>query len=457
MTRSGVASLAFFLPPSRPPGLRVLMLDKVTNLFDFWTRLPLSASFDDESTASIGPLSSADLAKLDCGEIDLARTCCGIFRHRAIRISFERFQGPQCRRRALWYTAAFLGFQIFLGVLKAAGAPAAGSAMIFSGPLWYTMLIYLYLFFCAWLIYAMPKLARGRLRFLDSPRTFDFILCACVLVYLLMVPRLYWDGSDVWGLIPNFSMNPAATDNFKYMTIAVSTVIAAGGAFYNPLLGLGLGGIWLAIVSERNNALCEAYVRSLNTSAAGCSDRDTMRVIDAWPQLIASLVVVAYHESTAHLQFTCAVAMQRMAARRIEQLGQEKERLDYERRMEGRRLDQVCAQLGLSGHAGEPSAILGAGLNANDPLERDACAHSGVSASSGSVELKHIMSRQRSSSPAHRCMGLRPALGASGLDSAMCDTSSCSAASQSLEVLQLTCAARDAALERTLSDAGLLV
>ena len=136
MTRSGVASLAFFLPPSRPPGLRVLMLDKVTNLFDFWTRLPLSASFDDESTASIGPLSSADLAKLDCGEIDLARTCCGIFRHRAIRISFERFQGPQCRRRALWYTAAFLGFQIFLGVLKAAGAPAAGSAMIFSGP-WY--------------------------------------------------------------------------------------------------------------------------------------------------------------------------------------------------------------------------------------------------------------------------------------------------------------------------------
>ena len=193
-----------------------------------------------------------------------------------------------------------------------------------------------------------------------------------------------------------------------------------------------------------------------------------MHVIDAWPQLIASRVVVAYHESTAHLQFTCAVAMQRMAARRIEQLGQEKERLDYERRMEGRRLDQVCAQLGLSGHAGEPSAILGAGLDANDLLVRDANdilvrdarAHSGVSVSSGSVELKHIMSRQRSSSPAHRCMGLRPALGAGGLDSAICDTSSlasCSAASQSLEVMQLTCAARDAALERTLSDAGLLV
>ena len=154
------------------------MLDKITNLFDFWTRLPLSASFDDESIARHWPALLSRPCQAWIVERLTLLHCCGIFRHRAIRISFERFQGPQCRRRALWYTAAFLGFQIFLGVLKAAGAPAAGSAMIFSGPLWYTMLIYLYLFFCAWLIYAMPKLARGRLRFLDSPRTSDFILCA---------------------------------------------------------------------------------------------------------------------------------------------------------------------------------------------------------------------------------------------------------------------------------------
>ena len=37
--------------------------------------------------------------------------------------------------------------------------------------------------------------------------------------------------------------------------------------------------------------------------------------------------------------------MQRLAARRIDQLGEEKERLDYERRMESARLDQVMAQI----------------------------------------------------------------------------------------------------------------
>ena len=44
------------------------------------------------------------------------------------------------------------------------------------------VLIYLYLFFCAWLIYAMPKLARGRLRF-SQPQDIDASY-ACVLVYL---------------------------------------------------------------------------------------------------------------------------------------------------------------------------------------------------------------------------------------------------------------------------------
>ena len=71
------------------------------------------------------------------------------------------------------------------------------------------------------------------------------------------------------GLDSQLSMNPAATDNFKYMTIAVSTVIAAGGAFYNPLLGLGLGGIWPRQYRSAIMLCAEAYVRSLNTSAAG--------------------------------------------------------------------------------------------------------------------------------------------------------------------------------------------
>ena len=166
-----------------------------TSLFAFsWTS---RTSVDDQTIARIGPLSLDEVAQLEAGELSLEIWRFGVFRHRAIRRAFERFQGPTCRRRALGYCVAFNAFQIFLGILKVAEFSIADPAMIVSGPLWYSMIVYAYIFACAVLIYAIPKLARGRLEFLSNPRCVDLVLAACVLGYLLMVPRLYSDDEQM--------------------------------------------------------------------------------------------------------------------------------------------------------------------------------------------------------------------------------------------------------------------
>jgi hypothetical protein len=146
----------------------------------------------------------------------------------------------------------------------------------------------------------------------------------------------------------------------------VCTVIAAGGAFYNPLVGFAISTAWMATIVERSNTLCDMRERSLNTTATECAYGQRMRVLDGWPQLVATLIIVVYHERTVHFQFACAVTMQRMAAGRIEQLRREKERLDYERQMEGRKLDQICARLtgDLSSGASGSMELLSAAGNA---------------------------------------------------------------------------------------------
>jgi hypothetical protein len=185
-----------------------------------------------------------------------------------------------------------------------------------------------------------------------------------------------------------------------------------------------------------------------------------MRVLDGWPQLVATLIIVVYHERTVHFQFACAVTMQRMAAGRIEQLRREKERLDYERQMEGRKLDQICARLtgDLSSGASGSMELLSAAGNAL--LQSSAARPKGGSASSGSsVELTQILTHD-----AQFSQGVRPALRLRGADSdkgssGMGDSAtqaSFSAASHSSEMQRWTCAERNTALERTLAESGLI-
>jgi hypothetical protein len=76
------------------------------------------------------------------------------------------------------------------------------------------------------------------------------------------VPRLYGNGSDPWELIPNVSIDPMSAESFHNMTIAVCTVIAAGGAFYNPLVGLAISTAWMATIVERSNTLCDMRERT---------------------------------------------------------------------------------------------------------------------------------------------------------------------------------------------------
>ena len=355
---------------------------------------------------------------------------------------------------------AFIAFQAFLGILKAADIAVSSPGLTFSGPLWYSMIILLYLIMCAAVLYAMPKVARGRFQFLDSPRYSDLVLAACILGYLLLVPRLYGNGSDPWELIPNVSIDPMSAESFHNMTIAVCTVIAAGGAFYNPLVGFAISTAWMATIVERSNTLCDMRERSLNTTATECAYGQRMRVLDGWPQLVATLIIVVYHERTVHFQFACAVTMQRMAAGRIEQLRREKERLDYERQMEGRKLDQICARLNgdlSSGASGSMELLSVAG---NALFQLSAARPKGGSASSGSsVELTQILTHD-----AQFSQGVRPALRLRGADSdkgssGMGDSASqasFSAASHSSEMQRWTCAERNTALERTLAESGLI-
>ena len=409
---------------------------------------------NDQSLARIGPLSSEVLAQLEAGNITLDLWRFGVFRHRAIRIAFESFQGRQCRRRTLGYAVCFGAFQVFIGVMKAIDVSAVSDAMCFSGPVWYSMIILVYIGICAALIHSIPKLARGKLKFLDSPRAFDLILCICILGYLAMVPRVYWDGSDPWNIATRDKADDASTaKNFMYMSVAVSTVIAGGGAFYNPVIGVAVANAWIAVVVQRSRSLCDAYMRLNSTAAPRCAGEDRMEMVPLWPLLVAIIVIIAYHESTVTLQFTYAVAMQRMAVQRIEQLAQEKERLDYERRMEEQKVDQMSAQLAITeGHTDALQHHVVFASNAG-----------GASVSSGSIELTHIMTQQLSSPVAERD-GARPALRPHGSDSGKGSIGGCGSESpvsclsekESSEATQWISPSRNAALEKTLAESGLL-
>ena len=159
-------------------------------------------------------------------------------------------------------------------------------------------------------------------------------------------------------------------------------VVAAGGVFFNPYLAYIVGVGCAATYARRFNRVVDGLSAGSGSGATPSCDGDTHLYLgDFWVHGVIAVVMVAQHERTALKQFLLECAIQRAAAQRIDQLGNEKERLDYELRMEEVKLENAERQLasaqsngqGSSSHSDEqpPLQMSGAGagiqLTSRDP------------------------------------------------------------------------------------------
>ena len=297
----------------------------------------------DEAIVQFGPLSTDLVDSLNAGDVTMERYFRLFFRHKKVRRAFAMQQAPLCQRRAAAYTGAYFVYNLLVVSLRLA-TQTNGSEfnMVFlvNMPRWYLVMCLFYLFLCAACLCSLPYLARfRRLSWLASPRSCDMIVALCMGGWVAIVPRLY-NGSDPFNLIElvqvnsEIFLNPSLSQ--YYPTLSLIFVVAGGGAFFSPLMALGMASFLYWSFATRFNEM-----RALITSD---SDFDII-FLEAWPLAVASAILIFIHEQTTHAQFLIACKMQRMAARRIDQLHSEKERLDYERRMEGVRIDQMRACL----------------------------------------------------------------------------------------------------------------
>jgi len=300
----------------------------------------------DHHLARVGPLDGIAMDRLLSGEVTLDLRL-GFFRHRIIQQAFETYHTPIVRRRARNYAIAFTAFHTIVAVLRELSfqlllPQATWRSAKFQWP------VSVWLWACTAMLVVLPRIAThpGR-AWLTSPRTHDLICFFCVAGYALLIPRL-WGESDPFSVRDGLQ-NPgnefqdlAAPIEHAFSTCAIVITLAAGGAFFNPAISMAIAGIAYYLYMDRFNAMwAVANPTKLGDYASGAP----LRLHDPWLLFVAACLIVSHQMTAVYAQFRLACSVQRVAWRRIDQLGAEKERLDYERRF---------AAQEVSRHVGEP-------------------------------------------------------------------------------------------------------
>jgi len=309
------------------------------------------ADADDATIVRVGPLTDEALDRLSSHDISLRRKC-GIFVDREIRVAFERHQHPFVQRRRIGVLFAVLIFQLFQAIRKSINSDAVDRGEM-SAPVWYGLgVVATYATFCLVTFCSLgPILRLTRCNAVGGVRTGDCIFALMIGGFLLVIPRI-WEGEDPYdlaGAMPERSLH-------SIRIAALSVVVGASGIFFNPGFALvAMVAIVQAYVSRFNDLL--RYTQGLQADGmhagglqeaselmTNCTraplddllDERTMRVMDFWIIFFIAPIVMLQHEMTVFEQFRLECTVQRVAARRVEQLSSEKERLDYERQMNGK-------------------------------------------------------------------------------------------------------------------------
>ena len=297
------------------------------------------ADADDATIVRVGPLSAETLAMILQSPDENHFKYYGFFSNRAIRLAFERHQARFVYRRRVMILVANLG--VSLSTMWWRGA--------INGPLWYIVLLSICSAASLAFFAALPMMARrSRLLMRGEPRVGDVLLFAFVMLYLMALPGMYLTGADVLETSGDgIDLPDRATHSLRISAFCL--VAATGGVFFSPVLALLTGGItgW---------AYCHRYNRLLGVAATvggvevGVGvPMPPLSLQDFLLHAGVATVLVLVHERNAIEQFRLECAVQRVAARRIDQLNNEKERIGFELAMEEVRLETFERRLATRG------------------------------------------------------------------------------------------------------------
>ena len=304
-------------------------------------------NLDDVLHIHQGPL-DADALAAEASNINLDMHL-GVFRQHAVRRAFEKRQMPWVRLRSFIVGILFACFTAITGITRSSVYPRAEvgtlqQGTLIAGPMWYTFSIATFALCCALFMHLLPTLARRcRCPLLASPRVADLSLLFFVAIYVSILPRLWgdWDPFELRGQMPERGAHALRIAAFGF-------TCASGGVFFNPVIALTTGAFsvhaWCVRFNEFRAAAIVAQAQT--ATASGCWEPPlALHFIDFWMWGGIALLMCLQHERTVIQQFRFECAVQLAATHRIDQLGNEKERLDYERRMEVKKLE---AQIGAS-------------------------------------------------------------------------------------------------------------
>mmetsp|Transcript_39910 Transcript_39910/g.79883 ORF Transcript_39910/g.79883 Transcript_39910/m.79883 type:complete len:312 (-) Transcript_39910:883-1818(-) len=208
---------------------------------------------------------------------------------------------------------------------------------------------------CAVLLYFLPAIARWTHRdWIAGPRCHDVLLVLMVAIMILSLPRIWEEGEDPFGIT-----NDQGPDRGSHMIriACFITVVSAAGVFFNPLVATTVSYLSCYAFVDRFNKLSdEVHRRASNATSASasssnggtaCVPHEQLNLVaDFWVFGIIIVVLLISNEITSIEHFDLECAMQRIAARRIDQLDGEKDRLDFERRMVQKRAELLSPAVG---------------------------------------------------------------------------------------------------------------
>lgn len=289
------------------------------------------ADADDATIVRFGPLSAETLAMiLHSPDGKQFKWQYGFFVNRDIRLAFEKHQETFVYRRRV----------IILTVQAGVSVSTMWWRGAINGPMWYSVLLSICSIASLAFFAALPVMERrARLLMHGKPRVGDALLFICVMFYLLALPGMYLTGANVLDTSGDGVRLPdRATHALRISAFCV--VAATGGVFFNPVLALLTGGITAWAYCLRYNRLLDVAV-TVGGVEVDVMDLTSLRLRASDFLLHASvaLVLVLVHERNALEQFRLECAVQRVAARRIDQLNNEKERIGFELAMEEVRLE----------------------------------------------------------------------------------------------------------------------
>ena len=330
----------------------------------FCRRLALRReTLDDATIMRVGPLSIETLDWVVAGKVKLDSRF-GCFLDRNVRLAFERHQSPFISRRARGATLAHSLITLFTVWAEPRGAIVAPNGTIMA----------VFSFCCFFLLHLCDiGWSSPRLKFLNSPRSRDLMLSLMLTAFLLGHARL-WGDQDPFGLLNNSQLLvEVGSENGKVLhalrAASFFIVIATGGVFFNPVVALVMAVSVLQSFVTRYSDLMVGLSKQVVAStqpAPGAANATVplldctssinikmtianatlgnvmpqLSILDFWILGVIGLLQIVLHERAVAEQFQLECMLQVVAARRIDQLGCEKERLGYELRLGEVRLEQ---------------------------------------------------------------------------------------------------------------------